>query len=98
MYWSKNANCHCGSARFACRLLGKGAIVSDIHAKSCSPFTELDPWFNKRRVLLALRRNGADLDAKTGPLRLVIPEEKRHARWMRQMNELEIVRVSGGKT
>ena len=56
---------------------------------------ELDPLFNDKQVLLAFRQNGEALGAKAGPLRLVIPEEKRQARWVRQVTEIEIVRVSG---
>lgn len=58
---------------------------------------ELDPLFADKQVLLACRRNGVDLDSKTGPLRLVIPEEKRQARWVRQVTELEILRASSSK-
>lgn len=54
---------------------------------------ELDPLFTDRQVILAYHRDSADLDAKAGPLRLVIPVEKRHGRWVRQVTELEIVRV-----
>ena len=63
--------------------------------KACFTLAELDPLFTDRQVLLAYRRNGADLDAKTGPLRLVIPDEKRQSRWVRQVTQLEIVRVAG---
>jgi DMSO/TMAO reductase YedYZ molybdopterin-dependent catalytic subunit len=56
---------------------------------------ELDPMFGNKQVLLAHRRNGAELDSKGGPLRLVIPEERRQARWVRQVKELEIIRVEG---
>jgi DMSO/TMAO reductase YedYZ molybdopterin-dependent catalytic subunit len=58
---------------------------------------ELDPLFTDRQVLLAYRRNGAELDVKAGPLRLVIPDEKRHGRWVRQVTEMEVVRVAGAK-
>lgn len=58
---------------------------------------ELDPLFTDKQVLLAYKRNGADLDAKTGPLRLVIPDEKRQARWVRQVTDLEIIRASSSK-
>jgi DMSO/TMAO reductase YedYZ molybdopterin-dependent catalytic subunit len=54
---------------------------------------ELDSLFTDRKLLLAFRREGKLLDAKTGPLRLVIRDEKRHGRWVRQVTELEIVRV-----
>lgn len=58
---------------------------------------ELDPLFTDRQALLAYRRDGVELDAKAGPLRLVIPDEKRQGRWVRQVKELEIVRVNPGK-
>jgi len=56
---------------------------------------ELDPLFTDKQVLLAYRRDGAELDAASGPLRLVIPDEKRQARWVRQIKDLEIIQVSG---
>jgi DMSO/TMAO reductase YedYZ molybdopterin-dependent catalytic subunit len=58
---------------------------------------EPDPLFADKQVLLAYQRNALDLDAKTGPLRLVIPDEKRQARWVRQVTELEIVRAGSSK-
>jgi DMSO/TMAO reductase YedYZ molybdopterin-dependent catalytic subunit len=58
---------------------------------------ELDPLFTDRKVILAYLRNGLELDAKAGPLRLVIPDEKRQGRWVRQVTELEIIRVGSSK-
>lgn len=61
---------------------------------------ELDPLFADKEVLLAYHRDGKNLDTNAGPLRLVIPEEKRQARWVREVNELEVIRVAdapGGK-
>jgi DMSO/TMAO reductase YedYZ molybdopterin-dependent catalytic subunit len=52
---------------------------------------ELDPLFSDKEVLLAYWRDGKELDSKAGPLRLVIPNEKRQARWVREVIELEIV-------
>ena len=48
---------------------------------------ELDPEFTDRLVLLCYLKDGAALPADEGPLRLVIPEEKRPARWMRQVTD-----------
>ena len=60
---------------------------------------ELDPLFTNKQVVLVFRRNGAELDATAGPLRLVIPDEKRQARWVRQVTELKIIRTGEkGKT
>src|SRR5262249_26484626 len=46
---------------------------------------ELDPAFTERVVVLADHRDGQPLAATEGPLRLVVPDEKRQARWVRQV-------------
>jgi DMSO/TMAO reductase YedYZ molybdopterin-dependent catalytic subunit len=55
---------------------------------------ELDPLFTDKETLLAYRRNGKELDSKAGPLKMVIPDEKRQARWVREVTGLEVVRAS----
>jgi hypothetical protein len=62
--------------------------------KAVFSLAELDPSFTDKEVVLAFRRNGKELDAKTGPLLLVVPNDKRHNRWVRQVTDLEIVRVN----
>jgi hypothetical protein len=52
---------------------------------------ELDPGLGGRSVLLADRRDGSPLGPTEGPLRLVIPDEKRPARWARQVRTIRIV-------
>jgi len=54
---------------------------------------EFDPAFSDRVILLADRRDGKPLDAREGPLRFVVPGDKRHARWIRGVTTLEIVNV-----
>jgi hypothetical protein len=54
---------------------------------------ELDPEFATREIILADQRNGKPLDAKQGPLRIVVPGDKRPARWVRQVTRLRIVTV-----
>lgn len=54
---------------------------------------ELDPDFTAKEVLLAYLQDGKPLDDKAGPYRIVIPEEKRMARWVRQVTKLKIVDV-----
>lgn len=46
---------------------------------------ELDPAFTDRVVLLADRRDGKPMPPPEGPLRIVIPDEKRHPRWIRRV-------------
>jgi DMSO/TMAO reductase YedYZ molybdopterin-dependent catalytic subunit len=53
---------------------------------------ELDPAFSDRVILLADRRDGKPLAGKEGHLRVIVPGEKRHARWVRQVTALKIGR------
>jgi len=54
---------------------------------------ELDPAFTDKQTLLAFLRDGKALGEKEGPYRIVIPDEKRMARWVRQVTTLKIVVV-----
>ena len=54
---------------------------------------ELDPAFTDKQTLLAFSRGGKPLSDKEGPYRIVIPDEKRMARWVRQVTTLKIVDV-----
>jgi hypothetical protein len=54
---------------------------------------ELDPDFTDKQVVLAYLQDGKPLDEKAGPYRIVIPDEKRMARWVRQVTTLKIVDV-----
>ncbi len=55
--------------------------------------SELDPAFTDRVVLLADRLDGQPLSARDGPLQVVVPGEKKHARWVRQVIRLRIGRA-----
>ena len=50
---------------------------------------ELDARFTNKVVLVADQRDGAPLGAD-GPFRLVVPDEKHHARWVRNAVEIEV--------
>lgn len=54
---------------------------------------EIDPAFGDKQMVLADSRDGKPLDQKEGPFRIVIPSEKRMARWVRQVTTLKIVDV-----
>jgi hypothetical protein len=54
---------------------------------------ELDPAFTDKQILLVFLRDGKPLGEKEGPYRSVIPDEKRMARWVRQITNLRIVDV-----
>ena len=63
--------------------------------KAAFSLAELDPAVTEKKVLLACRRDGKELDTVVGPLRLVLPDEKRHGRWVRRVTELEVIRLGG---
>lgn len=51
---------------------------------------ELDPEFTTRTILLADSVDGAPLTAATGPYRIVVPDEKKQARWVRGVKAIEV--------
>lgn len=55
--------------------------------------SELDSAFTDKVVLLADRKDGQALSAEEGPFRIVVPGEKRRARWARQVTGLRVGRL-----
>ena len=53
---------------------------------------ELDPAFTDRVILLADHRDGKPLSAREGPFQIIVPGEKKHARWVRQVIRLKVGR------
>jgi len=54
---------------------------------------EADPAFSDHVILLADRKDGKPLSTDEGPLRLVIPDEKKRARWIRQVIGVRLGRL-----
>lgn len=54
---------------------------------------ETDSGFTDKQIVLAFLQDGKPLTEKEGPYRIVIPDEKRMARWVRQVTTLKIVDV-----
>jgi len=54
---------------------------------------EFDDAFSGRVILLADREDGGPLPDGQGPLRLVVPGDKRVARWARMVTSLEVAEV-----
>ncbi len=55
---------------------------------------ELDPSLTDRQVVLAWSRNDEPLASAQGPLRLVVPGDKRQARWVRRVTAIELVTLN----
>jgi hypothetical protein len=51
---------------------------------------ELDPGLTDRVVLLADTKDGQPLPTREGPFRIIVPDEKRPARWVRQVRAVTV--------
>ena len=54
---------------------------------------EIDPLFANRTIILADRADKKLLPAEQGPFQIIVPGEKKHARWMRQVVSIEVVLI-----
>lgn len=54
---------------------------------------EFDPGFTDQTILLADRRDGQPLSAHEGPLRIIVPSDKRPGRWEREVSSLTVRQV-----
>lgn len=77
------------------KLRGRGlttyvvARASDGYAVVYS-IAELDPAMTDNQVIVADTMNGKLLEPKEGPLKIVVPGDKRPARWIRMLTDLRI--------
>ena len=51
---------------------------------------EFDPGFSDQVILVADHRGGQPLNSREGPLRLIVPGDKRLARWVRGLTTLRL--------
>jgi DMSO/TMAO reductase YedYZ molybdopterin-dependent catalytic subunit len=54
---------------------------------------ELDPAWTDRVILLADIRDSKPMTAPEGPLRIVVPDEKRHGRWVRMVVAVRVAKA-----
>src|SRR5258708_37528550 len=53
----------------------------------------LDSAFNDSKVLVAYSANGKPLPDGQGPFRIVAPQERRPARWIRMLQRIQVVKI-----
>jgi DMSO/TMAO reductase YedYZ molybdopterin-dependent catalytic subunit len=63
------------------------------HYQAVFSLPELDPKFGHGQILLADQRNAQPLTPPYGPLEIIVPDDKVHARWVRQVNLIEVLPV-----
>ena len=59
------------------------------HYRALFALAELDPGFTDRVVLIADSRDGQALGANAGPYQLIVPGDKREARWVRHVTDVD---------
>ena len=75
--------------------LGKAVLVTGADGyRVAFGLAEFDAEYAERNILLADRRNDEPLNAKTGPLRLVVPQEGMQGRWARLVVSVSVVDVA----
>jgi DMSO/TMAO reductase YedYZ molybdopterin-dependent catalytic subunit len=82
----------CGNAANACVI-----VQAADNYRVVFSLLEIDPDYTDQKVMLAARQDGKPLSDSQGPLRLVVPAEKVHTRWVRQVRSLEVVLVEPNK-
>ena len=85
-----------GQHRLRGPLLAKAVVVTSADGyKVVFGLAEFDDEYAERDVILADRRNDEPLNGKTGPLRLVVPQEGMQGRWSRMVTDITVVDLKG---
>lgn len=54
-------------------------------------FAEIDPDFTSQSIIVATSVDGRPLTKDDGPFRIVVPNDKKHARWVRQVTGIKVL-------
>lgn len=68
------------------------ADASDV-GRAVYALAEVEPSFSDKVILLADKCDGKALGADEGPFRMILPSDKRHARWLRQVKGLMVKKL-----
>lgn len=52
---------------------------------------EIDPEFTNQDILVAISKDNQPLPAGEGPFRIIVPNDKKHARWIREVSRIQVV-------
>jgi hypothetical protein len=51
---------------------------------------EIDPEFTSQVVLLATQKDGTQMTTGEGPFRVIVPNDKKQARWIREVRAIKV--------
>lgn len=78
-------------------LLKGAALAATVRAEARDGYrvafslVELDPSIASAEVFLAFQRDGKPLPPDIGPFRLIVPTDRRGARWVRQLTRVVVI-------
>lgn len=56
-------------------------------------FAEIDPDFNEQSIIIATHVDGKPLPQGEGPFRLIVPNDKKQGRWVREVKSITVTSV-----
>lgn len=68
-------------------------ITAADNYKAIFTVAELDPAFTSQEIILATSVDGKPLPQGEGPFRIIAPNDKKHARWVREVMSIRVVAV-----
>lgn len=60
--------------------------------------TEVDPQFKEEVIFLAYQVDGKELLEHAGPFQMIVPGEKKHARWIREVKSISVLTIPEAQT
>jgi DMSO/TMAO reductase YedYZ molybdopterin-dependent catalytic subunit len=54
-------------------------------------FPEVDPDFTEQSIIVATSVDGKPLPAEDGPFRIVVPNDRKQGRWVRQVTSITVI-------
>jgi len=52
---------------------------------------EIDPEFTDQTIILAMAKDGVPLPSGEGPFRIIVPNDKKQARWIREVRMIRVL-------
>jgi len=77
------------------RTFAQMVVIADASdgGRAVYALAEVEPSFSDKLILLADKCDGKALSTDDGPYRMILPSDKRHARWLRQLKGLTVKKL-----
>ncbi len=77
------------------RTFAQMVVIADASdgGRAVYALAEVEPSFSDKLILLADKCDGKALNSDEGPYRMILPGDKRHARWLRQVKGFAVKKL-----